>query len=580
MNRLLRPFVVLGLLAAGGAAADPSLVGYGTSGLTFLVSNAGVVTERVRIMPDGKVGIGTSSPETLLDLNGTLKVSGTLGNTYLHSNGSTIEFTRAGNNFIRASSASGGLAFDAGGMNTRLFIMSSGAVGISKTNPLAKLDVLGTISASDAIQVGTSMLICGSGIPGAIRYNSGNLQYCNGSSWATLGTITPPGASGDIIYNNGSAFAVDAGQLFWDETFHRLGIGNGAPRAAVHLTGSLAIGASSTSISTTLSGENSIQINTDTYFGGTYNDHSGYLIYSVMPSSWGTARLNFARSTNWGNYDTSEPVLSLGSNVGIGTTAPGYRLDVSGSIRAGTGTGNKGTVVLSEGGGGNTGYVSYHSTAGTRVGFTGYGFAGAGLYHATDNQTPLVFSTSSTERVRFTAEGNVGVGVSSPNAKLDVSGTISATTIIAAPPMMILVDEKATTTVGGACTAGAWLTRTINTERGNTISGAALSSNQFTLPSGTYHIDAESNGYATNRFQIRLFNVTDAAVTNYGMSVYSAGSSAATISRLKTIITIASSKTFRIEGRCNTSSNSNDFGVPTNFGGPEVYSMVEITKLQ
>lgn len=43
--------------------------------------------------------------------------------------------------------------------STRMTIrISAGDVGIGSTNPLAKLDVNGTISASDAIQVGTSSL--------------------------------------------------------------------------------------------------------------------------------------------------------------------------------------------------------------------------------------------------------------------------------------------------------------------------------------------------------------------------------------------------------------------------------------
>lgn len=681
---------VLGMLVVAGAATAQvkSIDTIRAEGLTFGTGATSPTTERMRVTQAGNVGIGLITPTATLQVNGSFTVSTSAQNTtpslYVGTNGNigigtvtpsyALELSGYGKN-IRIDNTGGGYsrialraganeyylqteasAFNGIGLHKALpttaswqmVMLTNGNMGIGTTTPASSLTIVGEaqVSSSGAACVTASNA-------GAIRYSAGNLQYCNSSNtWATLGTSTAAGSAGDIQYNNGTGFAGDTGQLFWDATNNHLGIGSNLPKAAAHIAGGLAIGAHSSSISETLGNENSIQINTDTYFGGTYNDHSGYLIYSVMPSSWGTARLNFARSTNWGVYDTSEPVMSLGSNVGIGTISPAYRLDVSGSIRAGTGTGNKGVIVLSEGSGGNTGYVSYHNTAGTRVGYTGFGLIGAGLSHATDNATPLIFITSASERVRIDSSGNVGIGTSSPavklhvygaspggamfedttssgvsvvlktsarqwnvsndssgnfqvydanaaatrflinssgnvgigtvnpNAKLEVNGTISATTIIAAPPMMILADEKATTTAGGACTAGTWVTRTLNTERGNTISGASLSSNQFTLPAGTYHIDAESNGYATNRFQIRIYNVTDAAVSSYGMSVYSAGSSAATISRLKTIITIAAAKTFRLEGRCNTSSNSNDWGVATNFGGTEVYSLLEITKLQ
>jgi len=49
-------------------------------------------------------------------------------------------------------------------------------------------------------------------------------------------------------------------------------------------------------------------------------------------------------------------------------------------------------------------------------------------------------------------------------------------------------DEKSNGVAGGNFTNGAWQTRTLNTSMTNEISGASLSSNQITLPSGTYFI--------------------------------------------------------------------------------------------
>src|SRR5262249_5905490 len=55
-------------------------------------------------------------------------------------------------------------------------------LGIGTTTPSTKLDVAGSIQVADG---GEACSVAGDG--GMIRYNGGSLQYCNGSSWQTLG---------------------------------------------------------------------------------------------------------------------------------------------------------------------------------------------------------------------------------------------------------------------------------------------------------------------------------------------------------------------------------------------------------
>ena len=83
-----------------------------------------------------------------------------------------------------------------------------------------------------------------------------NIKTINSTSILGSGNInvvtSPSGVSGAIQFSNGSAFASDAANFFWDNTNKRLGIGTNAPSAAGHFKGS-----GSTSATTSLLVQNS-----------------------------------------------------------------------------------------------------------------------------------------------------------------------------------------------------------------------------------------------------------------------------------------------------------------------------------
>ncbi|MGC9314342.1 MAG: tail fiber domain-containing protein, partial [bacterium] len=86
---------------------------------------------------------------------------------------------------------------------------------------------------------------------------------------------------------------------------------NNDPDAYMHVYGGIGIGPVNNSISLTHGQENSIQIASDTYYGGVNDNHSGYLIYSIMPGGWSTGELRFACATDWGVYNTTTPALRV-----------------------------------------------------------------------------------------------------------------------------------------------------------------------------------------------------------------------------------------------------------------------------
>jgi hypothetical protein len=68
-----------------------------------------------------------------------------------------------------------------------------------------------------------------------------NIKTINGTSVLGPGNIavvtSPSGVSGAIQFSNGSAFASDASNLFWDDTNNRLGIGTNAPTYPLEVIG-------------------------------------------------------------------------------------------------------------------------------------------------------------------------------------------------------------------------------------------------------------------------------------------------------------------------------------------------------
>lgn len=144
----------------------------------------------------------------------------------------------------------------------------------------------------------------------------------------------------------------------------------------------------------------------------------------------------------------------------------------------------------------------------------------------------------------------------------------------------IFRDEKVSGNDGGTCIAG-WNTRVLNATQHNDISGASLSSNQFTLPAGTYRIRGEAPGYAINESQLGIYNITDAGYEDYGPVIYIPNSGLYTIcggiSTVDIIVTIAGTKTFELRHYCGRAVTTNGFGKKAS-ANLEVYGTVVIEK--
>ena len=154
--------------------------------------------------------------------------------------------------------------------------------------------------------------------------------------------------------------------------------------------------------------------------------------------------------------------------------------------------------------------------------------------------------------------------------------------ITASAPFLHIQDRRSSGTQGGTFTSGAWRTRTLQTKPTDEI-GSTLSSNQFTLPSGTYFLQAFVAGFRVDNHRSILYNITDTADTLTGSTERSdATSDTTTHSKIFGRFTISDTKTFEIRSYCQTTAATNGFGEEggANAGSKdEVYIDVMIWKV-
>lgn len=323
----------------------------------------------------------------------------------------------------------------------RMRIISTGNVGIGTSSPGAPLTIYKASNPWMRINGGGafSYIQMDDGTSYGYLFKNTTSDTSNGALAGAMYTYTDSGKAFQHIHSGVPLFTILSGG--------NVGIGTTAPSANLQVgTNSSAvvndnsviarIGGSSAAgrvYNLTLANTATATVNNDSSLSFIVaGNYSATGVISALLRNTSTAATDLV-FTNYNNALFERMRIQFDGNVGIGSTAPAYKLDVNGTFNASgtstlaavsiTGTINSSvTEVIRVNN--NNGYISFYNTAGnTRTGYL-QGNTGSDMLLASENSAAIRFAVGGSEIARISTNGNVGIGSTAPANKLQVVGDI------------------------------------------------------------------------------------------------------------------------------------------------------------
>ena len=388
---------------------------------------------------DGNVGIGTASPDSLLNLEGAKNTSIiTLGSTTNNSSwsvgdrvggidfysgdgsgsGSGIKASISYEVEAGATGSTNSMVFRASGTTSgtknleRMRITSGGDVGIGTDSPDAKLHVVGkqmiTAGANASPQTEDYLFIGGDGLASAnASIYIGNRGDGTGYGWR--------------MFYEGVGSGVNNKLKFKSENL-------GSPIDVITMTqdGNVGIGTASPGAKLDVEGDDAkIRINntTGTIADLTILDLTGLVLgsgagneRSILLGQGGNASRQAKISYSQGGSNGQLPSLSFFTGDSVDSLDERMRITSGGDVNI-RGTNTKLGWERTSDGASNIAYLTKTQTISTN---------GEAKLHGYDG---IIFTSAGaeTERMRITSGGNVGIGTTSPESNLEISDSTQAT---------------------------------------------------------------------------------------------------------------------------------------------------------
>ena len=366
----------------------PSVTAQSNDPLVFGTNNI----ERARFTAAGNFGIGTTSPSAKLSVVGTsdqtqflIKNYSSQGNYAFqlqNSSGNAVLAFAASGSIVRPATVAGDLTLEQLGANSITFntngsekvrITSSGDIGVGTTSPTAKLDVYGGASATPQTYIlaraGSFTTVLGAQDSAGVAQES------------FVGSLT----------NNDFKFKTNNIEYMRLKSDGNFGIGTTSPSQKLEVTGNIKL----TNGGYIYGDGANAQLHLSNAMGS-------QLIYgSVAVRALAASVKLVATSEEISLVNNNGSLWLTGTgNVGIATSSPAHKLDINGNVNI---------------------------SAGNPLRW------GSGNAEIVDSSYNLLFkvydgTSSVQERLRITSAGNVGIGTTTPNEKLEVGGNISIRT--------------------------------------------------------------------------------------------------------------------------------------------------------